>query len=240
MISFKEMSDPGFIEVHVSGDVTDADYKNTLVPALDQAIETGEPLRLLVIFEEDVSYSLKAMLDDAALGLRHWAGFDRIAVVAGQDWILNGVRWFGWMMPCAVQTFGTDQEDDARRWLRESLGTIHQTDLGGGVLHLALIGKLDPVAYAEEEQDLDAFLNRTETPRVLLDVREFEGWQSLSALPKHLSLVRRHYTTWDKIAILGDRSWQKMAERLLGQIRGGETRFFSADQEAAANAWLTN
>jgi hypothetical protein len=240
MIKLKELSASGFIEVHVLGEVTDADYKNVLVPELDKAIETGEPLRLLLIFADDVSYSLKAVLDDAELGLRHWAGFDRIAVVAGQDWILNTVRWFGWMMPCAVQTFGTDQEDDARRWLRESLGTIHQTDLGSGVLHLSLMGKLDPASYAEEEQDLDAFLNRTQTPRVLLDVREFEGWQSLSALPKHLSLVRRHYATWDKIAILGDRRWQKMAERLLGQIRGGETSFFSADQEAAAKAWLTS
>ena len=153
---------------------------------------------------------------------------------------LSGLRWFGWMMPCAVQTFDIDQADDARRWLRESLGTIHQSDLGGGVLHLALMGKLDPAAYAEEEQDLDAFLSRTETPRVLLDVRQFEGWQSLSALPKHLTLVYRHYAAWEKIAILGNRSWQKMSERVLGQVRGGETRFFSADQESAAKSWLTD
>jgi hypothetical protein len=179
------------------------------------------------------------VLDDAELGLRHWAGFDRIAVVAGQDWILSAVRWFGWMMPCAVQTFGPDQADDARRWLRESLGTIHQTDLGGGVLHLALKGRLDPAAYAEEEQDLEAFLARADAPRVLLDVRAFEGWQSLSALPRHLALVHRYYAAWDKVAILGNRSWQKMAERLLGQLRSGETRFFSADQEVEAKAWLT-
>lgn len=239
MIDVSATDDAGFLEVHVSGEVTDADYKIVLEPAIERAIEkNGAALRVLVIFEEDVSYSLKAMLDDAELGLLHWSGFDRIAVVASQPWILNSIRWFGWMMPCPVQTFAPDQAEAARRWLRESLGTIHQTDLGEGVLHVALMGKLDPAAYAEEEQDIAAFLNRTETPRVLLDVRDFTGWQSLSAVPKHLSLVHTYYAAWDKVAILGNRGWQKMAEHILGRIRSGDTRFFGTEEEVAAKAWL--
>lgn len=238
MINVTQIEESGFLEVCVAGEVTDTDYKTVLEPAIERAIESGTTLRMLVIFEEDVSYSLKAMLDDAELGVVHWSGFDRIAVVASQDWILKSLRWFGWIMPCPVQTFVSGQADNARRWLRESLGTIHQTDLGKGVLHVALMGKLDPKAYTEEELDMKAFLNRTQTPRLLLDVRGFAGWQSLSAIPKHLSLIHNYYDAWDKVAILGDRSWQKMAEHLLGQMRSGETHFFSAENEKAAKAWL--
>ena len=85
MIDVSATDDAGFLEVHVSGEVTDADYKIVLEPAIERAIEkNGAALRVLVIFEEDVSYSLKAMMDDAELGLLHWSGFDRIAVVASQ------------------------------------------------------------------------------------------------------------------------------------------------------------
>jgi hypothetical protein len=130
------------------------------------------------------------------------------------------------MMPCAVQTFGPDQAGDARRRLREALGTIHHTDLGG-VPHLALKGRLDPAAYAEEEQDLEAFLDRADAPRVLLDVREFEGWQSPSALTRHLALVHRHDAASDKWQFRATefgRRWPSACWGSCGALKGGSFR----------------
>jgi hypothetical protein len=43
MITFPEASGPDFFVLHVSGEVTDADYRHVLMPALDQAVETGDP-----------------------------------------------------------------------------------------------------------------------------------------------------------------------------------------------------
>jgi hypothetical protein len=45
----------------------------------------------------------------------------------------------------------------------------------------------------------------------VLDLREFDGWAGLSALGDHLSLVREHYRVPERIAIVGDKAWQKMA-----------------------------
>ncbi len=237
MIKIKTLAQEGAYEVHVSGEVTDADYKDVLILALDRAIEQDDRIRVIVIFSSDVRYSVGALFDDAAFGFGHWTGFDRLCVVTDEGWIRTGIKAVGWIMPGAVEVFPLGQEDDARRWLQESLGTIHQTDLGGGILHVQLRGKLDPAAYTEEERDLMAFLDRTETPRLLLDLREFDGWQSLSAIPKHLALVRDVYQAWDRVAMISDKSWQKLGERILDKLRG-PTEFFGPDQEDAAMTWL--
>ncbi len=49
----------------------------------------------------------------------------------------------GFALPGPVQIFDQDEVDEARRWLSGSLGSFHVKDLGDGVLHVQLMGKLD-------------------------------------------------------------------------------------------------
>ena len=238
MIDVKPMPHPGAYEVHISGRVTEDDYEKVLIPALDRAIEEYERIRVLAILM-DAEFSVGAMLDDADVGLRHWTGFDRCAVVVEPGWLSRLVRGFGPLMPCPVGVFRPGEEDDARRWLVESLGAIHQTDLGDGVLHVALRGKLDAAVYEEEQRDMDAFLRREDHPRFLIDLTDFDGWQGLAALPRHLSVMRTHMHAPGKVAIVGNAAWQRLGERVLGQLRG-ETKFFKGEEIDAAKAWLAD
>ncbi|GHF33864.1 STAS/SEC14 domain-containing protein [Seohaeicola zhoushanensis] len=227
------------LEVRISAPVTAADYKDILVPALDEAIATSEHVRMLAVFDAKVSdYTFGAMVEDARMGLKHWRGFDRVAVVGAAKGLRHAIRAFSVLMPCPVMTFDAGQEDEARRWLEESLGSIHQTDLGNGVLHLKLIGKLDSKAYAEEGGDIDAFVRRNEGFRLLLDLREFDGWQGLGAIGDHLKLVRDHVGLVEKAAIVGDAGWQRMAQEVGKRILRKEARWFPADSFDAAKAWL--
>ncbi|KUF10123.1 STAS/SEC14 domain-containing protein [Pseudoponticoccus marisrubri] len=238
MIEISPMPAPSSYEVRLSGRIREDDYEDVLIPALDRAIEEHEHIRVLVILADDAEFSVGAMLDDAEFGLRHWRGFDRAAVVGRNGWMMRLVRGFAPLMPCPVQTFGPDQADEARRWLGQSLGTIHQTDLGGGVLHVQLRGKLDPARMEEEERDLDAFIRRNDRFRLLLDLREFDGWQGLAAIGQHLRMVRAHYDRLDRAAIVGDAGWQRMGQRLLDTFSAAETRYFEADRFDAAKSWI--
>ena len=128
--------------------------------------------------------------------------------------------------------------DDARRWLRESLGSVHLTELDGGALHAQMLGQLHARALTQAEDGIAAHLRKTGDLRLLLDLREFDGWRGLSALVAHFKLVRENAPGADRIAVLGTRSWQEMAERVVGRLLPGKTEFFDDTQIDAAKAWL--
>jgi hypothetical protein len=183
----------GTLGFKISGDVTGHDYDSVLTPAIDKAIEKFDHIKFLAqVGPGFESYSLDAIWDDTKLGLRHWNGFERVAVVTDVIWIKMGVKAMAFMMPCPVQLFAVGELDDAKRWLSESLGSI-QVDREGDVVTARLLGKLDPSAYDGVNEEIDTVMSRAEHVRLVLDLREFDGWSGLSALGDHLSLVREHY-----------------------------------------------
>ncbi|MBE9636340.1 STAS/SEC14 domain-containing protein [Salipiger mangrovisoli] len=239
MIDVQDIGEHGIIELRMTPPVTDADYRDTLMPALDAALTKGDRLRLLAIVEARPSeFTLGAMIQDARTGLKHWRGFDRIALVSDDTILRKAVGGFSVFMPCPVATFAIKDADDARRWLRESLGSIQQDDLGNGVLQVRLRGKVDGAAYDAAIGDLDTFFAAHETVRLLIDLRDFDGWQGLDALRDHFYLVRGHADRVKRAAIVGDAGWQDMAVQVGKRAFGLDARYFAAADFARAEAWL--
>ena len=74
-----------------------------------------------------------------------------------------------------------------------------QVDSEGDVVTARLLGKLDPSAYDGVNEEIDNVMSRAEHVRLVLDLREFDGWSGLSALGDHLSLVREHYRVPERL-----------------------------------------
>lgn len=229
----------GTVGLKITGHVSGDDYDTVLTPAIDKAIEQFDRIKMLLqIGPGFEGYSLDAAWDDTKLGLRHWSGFERMAIVTDVGWIKTASRAIGFMMPCPVQLFDLDESDDAKRWLSESLGSIH-IDSEGGVVTARLIGKLEPSAYDRANEEIDNVMSRSEHVRLVLDLREFDGWSGLAALGEHLSLVREHRRVPERVAVVGNKAWQKLAEKVMGKFVNAETRFFEADDYARAVDWVS-
>jgi hypothetical protein len=230
----------GTLGFEFTGRVSGGDYDSVLTPAIDRAIERFGRIRALVrIAPEFEGYDLDAMWDDTKLGLKHWSGFERIAMVTEVNWIRTGVKAMAFMLPCPVQIFDLDDLEAAKRWLTESLGSIH-LDHEGNTLVVRLLGKLDPSAYDGVDDEIGNAMSKSSNVRLLLDLREFDGWSGLSALGDHLSLVREYHRVPERIAIVGDKAWQRMAEKIMSKFVNAEARFFDAAEYDAAAAWSGN
>ncbi|MTI03688.1 MULTISPECIES: STAS/SEC14 domain-containing protein [Alphaproteobacteria] len=239
MITVHTNSDGALIEVELSGEVTSADYATTLVPAIEAALAEHDSVRLLAIVSPEFKgYDLGAAWSDTKLGLSHWRGFDRIAVVADQGWVQTSIRLAAPILPCPVHVFEMTEVETARRWIRESLGAIHVIDLGGPCVQVSLMGKLDPEEYKQAERDLDDKLRDRDGFRLLIDLREFDGWQGLTAMAAHFRLARGHIGLLDRAAIVGDKAWQHMAQRLASHVLGTRTQYFPSDEYENAKSWL--
>lgn len=230
----------GILEFRLTGKLTARDYDTILTPVIEQALQENERLKLLMIVDDSYDgFELGAAWEDARLGLKHWSGFSRMALVTDKDWLRTAAKAIAFLMPCPVKTFDLDDLDEARRWLSTSLGAIHMRDLGGTALHVQLLGKLAPAAYAEADGDLDAFINKAGGLRLLLDLREFDGWQGLSGLREHLSLVRDHHQIPDRVAVVMDDDWVKVARNVLSRFMQAEVKVYAEDDFDAARAWIT-
>jgi hypothetical protein len=228
------------LEFRLSGQVTQAEYESALVPAVEAALAKHDQIRILVITEADFTgLDMGAAWADTKMGLSHWRGFDRVAVASDSAWIKTGTRAMAAIFPCPVQVFPLADLAAARLWLRAPLGAIEVVDLAGAAVQIKLIGKLAPEVYAGVGAALDAKIKRHNALRLLLDLRDFDGWQGLSALGAHLKLVRSHISEVQRIAILAESSWLHMAQRVVGSLIHAETKFFPADQVEAAKAWVT-
>lgn len=100
------------------GEVRGSDYKDVLLPALDQALESQQRIRLLyVLGAEFKGYSGGAMWQDTKLGFEHLRAWEKMAIVTDTGWVRDGVKAFGWMVPGAVKTYPTDALDAATAWV---------------------------------------------------------------------------------------------------------------------------
>ncbi|PRY19685.1 SpoIIAA-like protein [Aliiruegeria haliotis] len=241
MITIDTGTDGGPIEVRMSGEIAGADYEDTLVPAIESALQDHDSIRMLVIAGDDFKgFDLGAVWADTKLGLSHWKGFDRIAMVTDTGWLRTSIRLASPLLPCPAQVFLLADIEAARRWLRESLGAIHIIDLGGPCIQVRLLGDIDPDAYKQAEGDLDARIRDRDGFRLLLDLTEFTGWQGVSALAAHFSLAREHAALPDRVAVVGNKRWQHMAQRLMGRFLNAENRFFDEADAIAAREWLSS
>ncbi len=106
------------IGVTAHGDVTDDDYEDVLVPAIEDRRSRHDKIRLLyVLGEEFTGYEADAMWEDAKLGLRTFTAYDKIAVVTDAAWMRRAVSAFGWLIPGQVRVFDTAARDEATAWI---------------------------------------------------------------------------------------------------------------------------
>jgi len=107
----------GFV---AKGKVTADDYEKVIIPAAEALFSRLGKARLLYQLGEDFSgFQAAAMWDDTKLGLKHLAGWERLAVVSDTEWIRAAVKVFGLAMPGHVRLFNNRELAEATRWISE-------------------------------------------------------------------------------------------------------------------------
>ncbi|MEP0548167.1 MAG: STAS/SEC14 domain-containing protein [Rhodothermales bacterium] len=176
---------------------------------------------------------------------------ERYAVVGGPGWLVGLVRAFAPLLPMEVRHLEADEEAEAWAWLREASATSESTTESSaaapGIEEIPTTSR-STLAFAVTGPLTAADYERTFTPRlkevarghdavdVLLRFDDFDG-MTLGALKEDASLVTfvdqlRH------IAIVGGPAWMAAASKALAPLLPLDARFFAADDEAEAWAWL--
>ncbi len=116
--------------------------------------------------------------------------------------------------------------------------TLTPEPLGDGVLIEAHAhGTLDGDDYDVLIPELNAQLESGKTLSFLLILDDFHGWD-LESMWRELKWDEKHRKSLDRIAVVGDRAWEKWATKLSTWFLPGNVRYFDRPEEPAAREWI--
>ena len=106
----------GVVGFEGSGKLEAADYRNTLIPAIERLIASKGAVRAVLVFPEFGGLTGGGMWEDLKMGVEHLSKMKRIALVTDVDWMNRVVHLFGWMTPGEVKTFSLAERQAAIDW----------------------------------------------------------------------------------------------------------------------------
>jgi hypothetical protein len=110
----------GTVGFRVHGHVTATDYERVIVPDVEAAFALNRKVRLMYITAADFTgFDPGAMWDDAKLGMRHFSGWDRVALVTDVPWLRATAAAMGFAVPAEFRLFRLDEEARATAWISE-------------------------------------------------------------------------------------------------------------------------
>lgn len=111
---------PGTLGFRAHDELTRADYRETLIPALREAVDAGSVRLLLVVADDFGKMDLRARIEDAKAELslaRKRGAWERTALVTDVGWLRTAFHLFRWLAPGELRVFGLAEEDAARDWV---------------------------------------------------------------------------------------------------------------------------
>lgn len=118
--------------------------------------------------------------------------------------------------------------------------TLATEPLDDGLLVVAEAhGILDGDDYDTLIPELDALIADGRKLSFLLILQNFHGWDA-EAFWRELKWDGKNRDRLERIAIVGDRSWEKWFTTLSKWFVPGNVRYFDRTEEAAARVWIAS
>src|SRR5205814_4929400 len=105
------------------------------------------------------------------------------------------------------------------------------------VLGFKLSGKLHDADYKTFVPAIDAVLAKEGKVRLLAQFHDFSGWD-MHALWDDIKFSTTHCTKIERVALVGEKSWEKWMASVCKPFTMAKVKYFEAPQIDAAWAWL--
>jgi len=104
------------------------------------------------------------------------------------------------------------------------------------ILGFKLSGKLHDADYKTFVPAIDAAAGSGKI-RLLAQFHDFHGWD-MHALWDDIKFATTHCTTIERLAMVGDKTWEKWMAKVCGPFTLAKVKYFDASEMDKAWAWL--
>lgn len=109
---------------------------------------------------------------------------------------------------------------------------------GGRVVKVIAAGKLTRDSYDAFTPELDRLIEIHGKIRLIFEMIHFDGW-TLGAAWQDLKFSCKHFSDIERIAIVGDRKWEKAMAVVCKPFTKAKIRYFSIASSQNAMDWIT-
>lgn len=111
-----------------------------------------------------------------------------------------------------------------------------ETHTENGIIAIKASETLSKKDFDKLTPALKEFTATSQDCHLLMILERFKGWEDVSAFWEDLKLDAEFIGEFDRIAIVGEKKWQKWGTNLLDSLTNTELKFF--DIKNADDAWL--
>ncbi|VAX41484.1 hypothetical protein MNBD_PLANCTO02-3171 [hydrothermal vent metagenome] len=109
----------------------------------------------------------------------------------------------------------------------------------GKVLTIQMSGKLTAEDYEQFVPLTERLIDQHGQIRILIDMQGFHGW-SLAALWEDLKFDIKHFNDIERLAMVGDRTWEKWMATFCKPFTSAEIRYFDQSESDEAGKWISD
>jgi len=107
------------------------------------------------------------------------------------------------------------------------------------VVGLKLCGKLHDGDYKQFVPAMESILTTEGKVRLFIELEDFHGWD-LHAAWDDLKFSLKHYSDFQRIAMVGDHKWEKWMASFCKPFTTAKVKYFDRSEVDAAWKWLEN
>lgn len=107
----------------------------------------------------------------------------------------------------------------------------------GKIVTLVFKGKLDKDDYKRFVPQLEKIMESEDKIRMLIELQDFKGWTA-GALWEDTKFGVRHFTDIERMAIVGDKKWEKTMAAFIKPFTAATVRYFDVADREQAESWI--
>lgn len=104
-------------------------------------------------------------------------------------------------------------------------------------VRIEVSGKLTGDDYDRLIPELERIAAERGALRLYMELRDFAGWEP-EALWEDIKFDATHQDEMDRVAVVGDSSWEEWGTRLSDPFFKADLRFFTYDEADEARSWV--
>ena len=105
------------------------------------------------------------------------------------------------------------------------------------LLEVKASGKLSVDDYKDFEPAVSKLIETADKIKILFVMHDFHGWE-VGAVWEDIKFATRHCSDIEKIAMVGDKAWEKWMAMICKPFTKSSIQYFDASEEEAARTWL--
>ena len=247
-IHINEPGDRNFLEVHVSGILSQADYKR-FVPEFERLVREHGKLHLLFDMTGFHGLEAAAIWEEIKFDVKHLTDIERCAMVGDKQWQHVMTIICKPFTKAKIEYFDHTDVAGARQWLDGSVATgnktggrhmlKHQLLLPEGILILEPDAPLEAADFDGVAREVDPYIaEHGKLSGLMIHAKAFPGWANLEAFLAHMQFIKSHHQKIVRLAMVTDSKLLGELPKIAAHLVHVQVKSFSESRLDDALRWL--